>query len=156
MSRRAKRFAAAAALLLYLALLARLLIFKIEMLRIGRLRFRFAMETGAPNLSPFKTIGSYLQGGRLSSIALLNVAGNIVLFVPVGFLAAVVFPALRWPACLTLALTAGLAIEVAQSALGVGIFDIDDVILNALGVMIGYWTSLVLRKPDGAALTPLP
>jgi hypothetical protein len=28
----------------------------------------------------------------------------------------------------------------------VGIFDIDDVILNALGVMIGYWTFAILAK----------
>ena len=27
-----------------------------------------------------------------------------------------------------------------------GIFDVDDVILNGFGVMIGYWAFLVLRK----------
>ena len=45
-----------------------------------------------------------------------------------------------------LAAAAGLAIEGMQVVLRVGIFDIDDVILNALGVMIGYWTFAILAK----------
>jgi hypothetical protein len=47
---------------------------------------------------------------------------------------------------LILAFASGLIIEIMQTILRVGIFDIDDVILNALGVMIGYWIFLVLTR----------
>ena len=33
-----------------------------------------------------------------------------------------------------------------QLALHVGIFDIDDVTLNALGVMVGYWSFVIFTK----------
>jgi hypothetical protein len=45
-----------------------------------------------------------------------------------------------------LGVAAGLCIEVMQTVLRVGIFDIDDVILNALGVMIGYWAFTILAQ----------
>ena len=38
-----------------------------------------------------------------------------------------------------IALATGLAIEITQVILKVGIFDIDDVILNGIGVIIGFW-----------------
>ena len=38
------------------------------------------------------------------------------------------------------------SIETLQSALHVGIFDIDDVILNTLGVVIGCWTVVIVRR----------
>jgi hypothetical protein len=44
---------------------------------------------------------------------------------------------MTWKESLALGIVAGLSIEVMQTVLRVGIFDIDDVILNALGVMIG-------------------
>ena len=47
---------------------------------------------------------------------------------------------------LVLAIAAGLIIEVMQVVLDVGIFDIDDIILNALGVMIGYWAFIILAR----------
>jgi len=40
---------------------------------------------------------------------------------------------------LILAIASGLAIEGTEAVLRVGIFDIDDIILNGLGVMIGWY-----------------
>jgi glycopeptide antibiotics resistance protein len=146
---RKRRLIPALVLLAYGAFVVRLLVFKVELLRIGHLRFRFATEAGEANFVPFRTIWGYLQGEPLSLIALLNLAGNVGLFVPIGFLAALVFRGLSWPVCLALAVGLGLAIEGAQVALGVGIFDIDDVILNSLGVMIGYWGFAVGVRRQG-------
>jgi hypothetical protein len=47
---------------------------------------------------------------------------------------------------LAIAAGAGLAIEGTQVVLQVGIFDIDDVILNGFGVMAGYGVFTVLEK----------
>ena len=154
MSRNARQLIAAVTLVGYGALVIKLLVFKISMLRIGHLRFRFVGETREPNLIPFRTITSYLRGEPLSLMPLLNLAGNIALFVPIGFLIPLVLRTVRWPIVLALAVALGLGIEATQMALRVGIFDIDDVILNALGVMIGYWAFAVFGRgsvPRGAA-----
>ena len=154
MSRKAGRLIAAVTLIVYGAVVFRVLVFKVSMLRIGHLRFRFVGESGGANLVPFRTIGSYLRGEPLSLMPMLNVAGNIVLFVPIGFLLPLVLRAVRWPSVLAMAVALGLAIEGTQAALRVGIFDIDDVILNALGVMIGYWLFAAFAKRGRPRLTP--
>jgi glycopeptide antibiotics resistance protein len=149
-----KRLVPALILVAYGAVVIKLLVFKIQLLRIGHLRFRFAPEAGQANFWPFKTILAYLGGEPMSLIALLNLVGNVVLLVPIGFLAPFVYRAVTWPACLAVAVAMALAVEGSQVVLGVGIFDIDDVILNSLGVMIGYWAfrGLVRRQsPLGSA-----
>src|SRR3954471_10622859 len=108
-----KRLIADLLLLTYSAALIKLLVFKITRLRIGHLRFRFAPETGEGNYLPFRTIAAYLRGDPRWSIAMLNLIGNIVLFVPVGFLVPLIFRRLSWPASLALAVAIGLSIETA-------------------------------------------
>ena len=69
-------------------------------------------------------------------IAGINLIGNIALLVPIGILVPFLYENITWKKSLVLAFFSGLIIEVMQVMLHVGIFDIDDVILNALGVMI--------------------
>jgi glycopeptide antibiotics resistance protein len=134
-------------LIAYSALLIRLLVFKIKLLQLGPIRIRLPQHTGEANFLPLKTILPYLRGERGLLIAFLNVGGNIGLFVPIGFLVPFIYREITWQKALALAVGAGLVIEGMQVAFEVGIFDIDDVILNALGVMTGYWvfTSLVRK-----------
>ena len=137
-----KRLVAAAILAAYCAVLIKVMVFKdMPTVRIGQLMLNFAgTDTGhGPNFVPFRTILPYLLGDKGWIIAGVNLAGNILLLVPVGFLVPLVRPAMGWKGALGLAIAAGLVIEAMQTALRVGIFDIDDVILNALGVMVGYW-----------------
>ncbi|CAM5245069.1 VanZ family protein OS=Streptomyces tendae OX=1932 GN=F3L20_16630 PE=4 SV=1 [Streptomyces tendae] len=73
--------------------------------------------------------------------AVKQIGGNILLGVPFGVLAPVVAPRTRGASCGSLVLTAVvmLLVEVAQGALVTGrAFDIDDVILNTAGALIGY------------------
>jgi len=53
---------------------------------------------------------------------------------------------MTWKKSLALGVVAGLSIEVMQSVLRVGIFDIDDCVLNALGVVIGYSAFAILAN----------
>ena len=101
---------------------------------------------GQANFLPFKTILPYLLGERGLIIAVINLVGNVVLLVPIGFLIPFVYQNMTWKKSLTLAVAAGLAIEGMQVVFRVGIFDIDDLILNGLGVMIGYWAFMILSK----------
>jgi glycopeptide antibiotics resistance protein len=136
-----KRWIAAGALIAYGAVLIRFVVFKaIPVLHVGHLRFKFGgQRTGAANFVPFKTIGTFLNGRGNHLIAMVNVVGNIVLFVPVGLLAPLVFRRMTWKTALVLAVAVGLAMEGMEAVFRVGIFDVDDILLNGFGVMIGYW-----------------
>src|SRR6185295_3859168 len=129
------------------AILIKVMVFKdIPTIRVGGLMLNFAgTNTGhGPNFVPFTTIVPYLLGFKGWIIAGVNLVGNIALLVPIGFLVPFVYPNMTWKKSLVLGVVAGLSIEVMQTVLRVGIFDIDDCILNALGVLIGYWAFTIL------------
>jgi len=136
-------------LIAYCAILIKVMVFKdIPTIRAGGLMLNFAGTTAGhgPNFIPFKTIVPYLLGWKGWIIAGINLVGNIALLVPLGFLAPLVFRNLTWKQSLALGFAAGLGIELMQTVLRVGIFDIDDVILNALGVVFGYRTFGILAR----------
>lgn len=144
-----KRLLSICILIIYSAILIKVMVFKdVPAIRIGHLRLNFGgTESGHPaNFLPFNTILPYLFGHKGLIIAGINLVGNVALLIPVGFLAPLVYRNITWKKSLALAVAAGLTIEIMQAVLRVGIFDIDDVILNALGVMIGYWTFGILAK----------
>jgi glycopeptide antibiotics resistance protein len=75
-----------------------------------------------------------------ASIALI---ANIILFVPMGFLVPFV---LRRPSFLkTMGISLGIivAIEITQYVTNLGATDIDDVILNMIGCLIGFMVYVV-------------
>ena len=143
-----KRILSLIILLAYSAILIKIMVFKdLPMIRIGQLMLNFGgTHEGPANLIPFKTIIPYLLGKGGLIIGGLNIGGNILLLIPIGFLFPFVFQQMNWKKTLALSIAAGLSIELTQVILKVGIFDIDDVILNAIGVIIGYWGFLILPK----------
>jgi glycopeptide antibiotics resistance protein len=143
-----KHLISAFILVTYCAILTKVMVFKdVPMIRAGTLMIYFGgTQTGPANLVPFKTILVYLLGGKGPIIGWINLAGNIIFLVPVGLLWPLVFRNITWRKMLVLSVLTGFAIEGLQVVLRVGIFDIDDVILNGLGVMIGYWAFAFLAK----------
>jgi glycopeptide antibiotics resistance protein len=143
-----KRIILTIILIAYSAILIKVLVFKdLPLIRIGSLRFNFGgTHEGAANFLPFKTILPYLIGEKGLMIAVINLAGNIILLVPIGFLVPFIYRKMTWKKTLALAVAAGLAIEGMQALFRVGIFDIDDVMLNGLGVIVGYW-AFRMRAP---------
>lgn len=86
------------------------------------------------NLVPFKEI---LRYDIESEMFLSNVIGNIVLFVPFGFIiASYIKPKNMWSNVI-IAIIISATIEFVQLRIGRS-FDIDDIILNTLGCIIGY------------------
>jgi len=73
--------------------------------------------------------------------------GNIAGFIPLGILLPLLFRKLR-TAFRTVALIflISLAFETAQLILILGVFDVDDLLLNTLGGAIGYLLFVLLRK----------
>ena len=91
------------------------------------------------NFHPGSSLRAYLDQPEMRD-AIRQIGGNVLLGVPFGILMPVVAPRTRG-VLRVLFLTAAvmLMVEVAQGALITGrAFDIDDVILNTTGALIGY------------------
>ncbi|WP_242886135.1 VanZ family protein [Actinomadura litoris] len=90
------------------------------------------------NTDPGDSLRFYLN--RPSGDAALQIGGNLALLAPLGVLLPIVWVSLRGP--IRLALVAGmcsLAIETVQGTVVMGrAFDVDDVILNVVGVVLAY------------------
>ena len=93
--------------------------------------------TGGLNLTPLQEIRRALDSGHTSPW--VNLLGNVALFMPLGTLIALLARG-RWVARFVVATVWGLLISVVieVSQLGLGrVADVDDVILNTLGALLG-------------------
>lgn len=136
-------------LIIYGVLMIKIMVFRsIPMIRIGHMIINIggADANGQANFMPFKSIVSYLFVERGFFGLGVNIIGNIFILIPFGFLFSLVFKNITWRKSLALAIIIPLIIEILQVLLHTGIFDIDDVILNALGYMIGYWIFLLFKN----------
>lgn len=102
--------------------------------------FRFANGNRSYNLYPFKTISTMISNYNfVPNVVLINIAGNIAAFIPLGFLAPIIFR--RTVKLRQIALTGAvvsLAAELIQIILARGAFDIDDIFLNIVGTIFGF------------------
>lgn len=95
-----------------------------------------------PVFSTLSFIENKLLWGDIKSLT-INILGNIFAFVPFGFLGWV-FPKFKEFKPLVFSfLTVLLTVEALQYFSRLGVFDIDDVLLNTAGVALGYW---IFRK----------
>ena len=76
---------------------------------------------------------------------IVNVIGNIILFVPIGFLIPTLWKNVSMKHILIIALSSSLCIELLQLPQARGT-DIDDLWLNVIGAFIGYWVYFLLTK----------
>ncbi len=95
------------------------------------------------NLVPFKTVANYfraLANGRINTSTVIeNLAGNLLVFAPMGFLLPCLFKKLRKFGWLLLtALLMLVAVEVLQLFTYTGSCDVDDVLLNLFGLLLFY------------------
>lgn len=99
------------------------------------------------NLVPFKTITDFIFNTSNIKIILINIVGNILAFVPLGFLLPMAFAKFnRLRKVLTITLVTTISIELSQYIFGVGACDIDDIILNVLGGIVGFGAYKFLFK----------
>lgn len=108
------------------------------------------------NLIPLKTIKMYLRvlerstNDYLLRHAFFNLVGNVVLFIPLGFylpyLSGKPQSFLKCVLCVTGMI---LVVEAVQYFTLLGSCDVDDLLLNLLGAVIGYviwWLTARLRR----------
>lgn len=140
-------------LLLYLLILVKQILIKFLPLQIviEHLTFNFEGEMywGNHNFIPFKTISHYLisESDMSLSIRVANLIGNIIGFMPFGFLMPVLskrFLNLKMIVLSTFCLS--LVFELTQLIFRFGNFDVDDLILNTFGGVLGYFVISLIFK----------
>lgn len=97
------------------------------------------------NLKPLYTIRNYIfvirnhTNPELVKHCIINLGGNIFLFIPAGYLLPRIFAKQRnfFIFLLTCAVSI-LLVETAQLFSLLGSFDVDDLILNLIGMIIGF------------------
>ncbi len=124
------------------------ILFVIYLFVVAYLLFFFEMRTSLAasgelhyNLVPFKEIHRFLTNTEIlgTKSVLMNVFGNVLLFLPFGFLLPTLFGRVRGLAKTTLTgFFFSLLVEVLQLISRLGCFDVDDLILNTMGAMVGF------------------
>lgn len=94
------------------------------------------------NFLPFREMFRYTFGSRLF---IKNVLGNMLMFIPYGFFSSYFLKEKNVIIIFALTVIVSFTIEYIQLQIG-RVFDIDDIILNVLGGLIGYFIYLVLSK----------
>ncbi|MCR4779757.1 MAG: VanZ family protein [Ruminiclostridium sp.] len=140
-------------LLICFAVYAAIMLYLLFFQRVGRddvpLSERF-------QLIPFRTVAEYVNdiltlapddNGSLP--ALINIGGNIVLFIPLGLFIPALFTKLRSFSGTVIAVVITiLCVELIQAFTLLGACDIDDLILNTAGACIGYGIFAALRQHE--------
>ncbi len=89
------------------------------------------------NLTPFESIYNILTYSN-SMYALRNIAGNILLFMPLGFSIPLRFQVNKFWKVMLLGFFTSCLVEVIQLFTSIRSFDVDDLILNTFGAIIGF------------------
>ena len=126
-------------LVLYIILLVWVLFF-IHTPSFARSPLRF--QDVSPQLIPFGSIIRYVKATSSDNHMYLlfsNVIGNVLLFVPWGMLSTQPFPLLNnGIKVTTVTMLASATAELLQYVFHLGVFDVDDILLNTLGGILGY------------------
>ena len=90
------------------------------------------------NLVPFHTLAIYWRNLG-SEFWMRNLFGNLALLLPLGLLGPIALPALdRWWRIALVAVLYSVAIELIQRLVPARSADVDDVIVNVAGALIGW------------------
>jgi len=104
--------------------------------------FQDTVSWSSNNFIPFREIFRYDFGSQLF---VKNVLGNMILFLPFGFFVSYYLKSKKALLPVILTLIASCSIETVQMVIG-RVFDIDDIILNLLGGIIGFFLYYLLVK----------
>ncbi|GHI00599.1 VanZ family protein [Neobacillus kokaensis] len=142
-------------LFLYLAILTKLVLFKYVQVSEIIQSFTFINNEHflrAHNFIPFKTIYYYLFLADINLIIRIeNIVGNVIGFAPFGFILPLLanrFQKLKVVILATFFLS--LTYELMQLIFTFGSFDVDDLILNTIGGVIGFIPIKIFLKLVGS------
>ncbi len=99
--------------------------------------FRESSEEYQINLIPLISYFDYGENSYFMEKTALNIL-NVVLFIPIGVLLGCGFRRMTWKHAVMYGAAISMSIEVLQLVLRRGLCEVDDVIHNVVGCMIGY------------------
>jgi glycopeptide antibiotics resistance protein len=146
---------------LYVYTLFKIILFKFGSMDMAFLWQQLKMSLGNPdymsrqfqkgNLIPFKEISRTFHD--ISSHGLINLVGNFAIFMPYGILLGLMLRNQKISFIDTFILSLGLSLilECAQALFSIGRFDVDDLILNSSGGLIGFITFKLFAKLSAAS-----
>lgn len=146
------KFLVWASFFVYLAVVAGLVFF--QRYRVGLMEDVSLWEYARyqMNLVPFKTISGYIKayydGSMSKIIPLRNLVGNLIMFFPWGIYLPLLFEKTgRWRKYVVITVAILLGVELVQFFGRLGSFDVDDLVLNLTGAMLGFcvWKTKILR-----------
>ena len=94
------------------------------------------------DLRLFWSFRDLLAGKSTGKTDAIQNVNNILFFIPFGLL----LPIKKWWKVLLAALCFSIAIEACQYIFALGLCELDDVISNTLGAMVGYWIWTGIKK----------
>lgn len=112
-------------------------------------RYGRDLVTQQYNLQLFKEIKRFIKyRGQIGFEGfIVNIFGNVIAFMPYGFLLPLLNRAYRrFYKIAILSVLFSLVIETAQLLLKVGVFDVDDILMNSLGGILGYFIFLIIHS----------
>ncbi|MBP1994902.1 VanZ family protein [Paenibacillus eucommiae] len=125
-------------------------VYSLVMIKLLFIRGRYFWDGYNYNIVPFQTIKQYIVNRHYFNTEtwVKNLFGNVILFIPLGlFLPLLNKLYIRALPFLTFIILLLLAIELTQMLSRVGSFDIDDIILNTFGAVIGLcFTKIIIRS----------
>lgn len=104
--------------------------------------FRLYNENQGHNFHPLWSYTMIKAGGK--DLLAENIL-NIVAFIPIGLLLGIAFKLTKWYKVLIIGSSISVIVETLQFLLKKGFSEVDDVIHNTLGCLIGYEIYLIVR-----------
>lgn len=97
------------------------------------------------NLIPLSSYFDIAENSYLKEKTAINLL-NVVLFIPVGLLVGYGFKGMTWQRAMAIGAVLSVTIEVLQLLFRKGLCEVDDVIHNGIGCMIGYFIHRLSSK----------
>lgn len=124
------------------------------LLKIVLFKYGFTSELRSINLHPFTFLKMFSDKTAID-VALKNTLGNVAIFIPLGIFGAYVLREKKGIAAV-ICIGVSLLFEIIQFVTGSGAADIDDIILNTIGGIIGIVLySFILEKIDRKVKMPI-
>lgn len=127
----------------YLVILIRIVLFK--QVALYNLFAAIGSMERTISIIPFKSLFDMINNNISVTRILENVVGNIAIFIPFGLL----FPIIqkdKSPKIMLYGLITSAIIEITQYVFALGSSDIDDLVFNTLGTIIGYVLYKIIRQ----------
>ncbi len=138
--------------LLYLLMILRFIVFKYPIVQLRDIALTWSRDViweglYKANFEFFRTIKLYTKYWSYKEInSFANLIGNVLAFIPLSYMLPRVYkPAKKFLICMFLSFLVVLGIELFQLLTAFGVFDVDDIILNMSGALVGYLCYLLMR-----------